>query len=265
MARWLGNLEKKLEQYSSDSHPKYRVYISAEPAPTADSHIIPQGILEAAIKITNEAPTGMFANLHKALDNFSQETFEQCSKEAEFKSILFALCYFHAVVCERRKFGPQGWNRVYPYNNGDLTISVNVLQNYLEANSKVPWEDLRYLFGEIMYGGHITDDWDRRLCRTYLGEYMNFAMLDGDLHFAPGFNVPPNTDYKGYHTYIDENLPPESPALYGLHPNAEIEFLTKISENLFRTVFELQPRDAGAGAGAGASREEKVSTRATSV
>lgn len=37
---------------------------------------------------------------------------------------------------------------------------------------KVPWEDLRYLFGEIMYGGHVTDDWDRRLCRTYLEEYM---------------------------------------------------------------------------------------------
>ena len=56
---------------------------------------------------------------------------------------------------------------------GDLTISVNVLYNYLEANSKVPWEDLRYLFGEIMYGGHITDDWDRRLCRTYLEVYMH--------------------------------------------------------------------------------------------
>ena len=37
---------------------------------------------------------------------------------------------------------------------------------------KVPWTDLRYLFGEIMYGGHITDDWDRRLCRTYLEEFM---------------------------------------------------------------------------------------------
>ena len=23
-----------------------------------------------------------------------------------------------------------------------------------------------------MYGGHITDDWDRRLCRTYLEEFM---------------------------------------------------------------------------------------------
>ena len=42
---------------------------------------------------------------------------------------------------------------------------------------KVPWEDLRYLFGEIMYGGHITDDWDRRLCRTYLQEYMKPEMV----------------------------------------------------------------------------------------
>ena len=60
-----------------------------------------------------------------------------CSKENEFKSILFSLIYFHAVVVERRKFGPQGWNRSYPYNTGDLTISVNVLYNYLEANNKV--------------------------------------------------------------------------------------------------------------------------------
>ena len=81
--------------------------MSAEPAPTAEGHIIPQSILEAAIKITNEPPTGMQANLHKAFDNFDQETLEMCSKEAEFKSILFSLCYFHAVVAERRKFGPQ--------------------------------------------------------------------------------------------------------------------------------------------------------------
>jgi dynein heavy chain len=50
----------------------------------------------------------------------------------------------------------QGWNKAYPFNTGDLIISMNVLFNYLEANSRIPWEDLRYLFGEIMYGGHIT-------------------------------------------------------------------------------------------------------------
>lgn len=100
-----------------------------------------------------------------------------CARETEFKSILFSLCYFHAVVCERRKFGAQGWNRVYPYNTGDLRISVMVLYNYLEANAKVPWEDLRYLFGEIMYGGHITDDWDRKLCKTYLEVYLHPDMV----------------------------------------------------------------------------------------
>lgn len=80
--------------------------------------VVFQGILESSIKITNEPPTGMMANLHKALDNFSQETLEMCSKEAEFKAILFSLCYFHAVVAERRKFGAQGWNKVYPFNVG---------------------------------------------------------------------------------------------------------------------------------------------------
>ena len=75
VAKWLGTLEKKLEQYSLESHDAYRVYISAEPSGTRESHIIPQGILESSIKITNEPPTGMFANLHKALDNFNQVRF----------------------------------------------------------------------------------------------------------------------------------------------------------------------------------------------
>lgn len=56
---------------------------------------------------------------------------------------------------------------------------MHVLCNLItKATSlQVPWTDLRYLFGEIMYGGHITDDWDRRLCRTYLEEYMKPEMV----------------------------------------------------------------------------------------
>lgn len=73
-----------------------------------------------------------------------------------------------------------------------------------------------------------------------------------------GFPAPPNTDLVGYHTYIDEAIPPESPYLYGLHPNAEIGFLTMTAENLFRTVFEMQPRDTGNSGGQTVTREEKV-------
>ena len=46
--------------------------MSAEPAADRAGHIIPQGVLESSVKITNEPPTGMLANLSKAFDNFNQ-------------------------------------------------------------------------------------------------------------------------------------------------------------------------------------------------
>ena len=78
-------------------------------------------------------------------------------------------------------------------------ISTDVLYNYLETFSKVPWTDLRYMFGEIMYGGHISDDWDRRLCSSYLDVYIHADMLESGFELAPGFPAPPNSDYKDYH------------------------------------------------------------------
>ncbi|TNN78389.1 Dynein heavy chain 11, axonemal [Liparis tanakae] len=261
VARWLPSLDALLETAAVGSHPNYRVFITGEPAPSPEQHVIPRGMLENAIKITNEPPTGMNASLHAALNNFSQDTLDMCSREQEFNSMFFSVCFFHACVTERRKFGPRGWNHNYPFSTGDLVISATVLYNYLEANTKsmqVPWEDLCYLFGEILYGGHITDAWDRRLCQTYLQEFMHPKMFEGELFLCPGFLSPPFMDYSGYHSYIDEHVPSENPTLYGLHPNAELECLTVTSDNLFRTLLELQPQDSSRGEGAAQSSEEKV-------
>ncbi|XP_030605544.1 dynein heavy chain 11, axonemal [Archocentrus centrarchus] len=263
VARWLPTLDALLETTAVDSHPSYRVFITGEPAPCPEQHVIPRGILENAIKITNEPPTGMNACLHAALSNFSQDTLEMCSREQEFNSMLFTLCFFHSCVTERRKFGPQGWNHNYPFSTGDLTISANVLYSYLETNTKsmqVPWEDLCYLFGEIMYGGHITDNWDRRLCKTYLQEFMHPKMFETELFLCPGFLAPPFLDYIGYHHYIDEYLPSENPTLYGLHPNAELECLTVTSDNLLKALLELQPQNSSRGEGTAQSTEEKVTS-----
>ncbi|KFV89861.1 Dynein heavy chain 11, axonemal, partial [Fulmarus glacialis] len=173
VAKRLGALEELLEQYREESHPDFRVFISAELAPTPEEHIIPQGILEHSIKVTSESPTGMLANLHAALYNFDQYTLEQCTREGEFKSILFSLCYFHTCVAGRLKFGPQGWNGRCPFSARDLADCITVLCRCLETHAKVPWEDLHYLFGEIIYGGHITDARDRRLCCIYLQEFIS--------------------------------------------------------------------------------------------
>ena len=63
--------------------------------------------------------------------------------------------------------------------------------------------------GEIMYGGHITDAWDRRTCNSYLAVLVNEQLFSG-LELGPGFASPDPTllDYEGYLTYVDEKLPP---------------------------------------------------------
>jgi len=56
---------------------------------------------------------------------FSKEEFED--KDNKVKSILFALCFFHSTMIERRRFGPKGWNMFYPFSIGDLRDSSLVL------------------------------------------------------------------------------------------------------------------------------------------
>jgi dynein heavy chain len=75
---------------------------------------------------------------------------------------------FHSLIVGRKKFGSQGWSRNYNFNDGDLTICGDVLHNYLTKYEKVPYADLAYIYGDIMYGGHITDNWDRRTNSSYL-------------------------------------------------------------------------------------------------
>jgi dynein heavy chain len=171
MQTWLvgmNGLEGMLETVYESAHPKFRCFISSEPPPMPEMNIIPESIMQGALKVANEAPQDLKANLRRAYSKFSQDKIDASTKQNEFKSILFGLCYFHSLILGRKKFGSQGWSRGYNFNDGDLTICADVLHNYLKAYDVVPYDDLRYLYGEIMYGGHITDNWDRRTNNTYL-------------------------------------------------------------------------------------------------
>ena len=112
--------------------------------------------------------------------------------------------------------------------------------------------------GEVLYGGHVFNDWDRRLTNTYLELWLSEPLLDS-IEFFPGFASPPALNMKGYNEYIDENFPPESPACYGLHSNAEIGFRLQQANLMFLNIESLQPRTAGGGAGLSVEDKAKQS------
>lgn len=115
---------------------------------------------------------------------------------------------FHSLILGRKKFGSQGWSRNYNFNDGDLRICADVLHNYLERYELVPYDDLRYIFGEIMYGGHITDNWDRRTNNTYLRVLIRPELLQ-NMSIIPGYKSPDPAkfDYSAYSRYIEDKLP----------------------------------------------------------
>jgi len=252
LPKWLIELEKRIERNSHDAHPDFRLFLTSDP-----SNTIPVALLQRSIKLTQEPPPGIKALYKRSWSSFDDNTWDASSKQQEMKKTLFCITFFHACMVERKKFGPQGWNRVYPFSLGDLTVCKDVLFNYLEtAGSQVPWEDLKYIFGEIMYGGHITDDFDRLLCATYLDKLMRNEIFEG-MEVYPGFTIPGDIHHKAMMEYIEENMGMESPVMFGLHPNAEIGFRLEQSDTLYAVVADLQPRSASGGSGA--SVQERVS------
>jgi dynein heavy chain len=269
MTAWLPTLERTLELCSEHADRNFRCFISAEAPPTPHMKSIPESLLQSCIKVANEAPADIKSNLRRAWSNFSGTTIANSSKPKEFKSCLFGLCFFHSVMLGRRKFGAQGWSRKYSFNTGDLVICANVLANYIDNNEEVPWDDLRYIFGEIMYGGHITDFWDRRTAITYLQVLFREDLFTG-MELAPGFASPmldsgPGFSYDEYAEYLETRLPKPSPTTFGLHPNAEIGYLTSSAEELFQIVVKLtdQPGGGGDDAEEGGAAEDEIGPEGT--
>lgn len=157
---------------------------------------------------------------------------------------------FHSLILGRRKFGNIGWSRIYNFNDGDLTICGDVLHNYLSKYEKVPYEDLRYIYGEIMYGGHITDALDRITNNTYLERIIQPAIMEQmQLTQTVGFKspIPQRTDRDKYCEIVETQLPAESPQMFGLHPNAEIGYLTADGNALFEQILLIQGGSGKAG------------------
>ena len=155
---WMSQLEKRVENFAPDGiHKEFRLWLTSLPSPH-----FPVSVLEGSVKMVNEPPAGLKANLRMTFSKVDDEYLDKSSKEMWWKMNHFALCFCHAVVLERRKFGPLGFNIRYGFTEGDCDVGKEQLYMLLEDYDEIPWKVIRVLVTDINYGGRVTDDWDRR-------------------------------------------------------------------------------------------------------
>uniref|UniRef100_A0A3B4XCN1 Dynein axonemal heavy chain 2 n=1 Tax=Seriola lalandi dorsalis TaxID=1841481 RepID=A0A3B4XCN1_SERLL len=243
---WMPDLDKLVEQLQVQKpHSNFRLWLSSSPHPD-----FPITILQAGIKMTTEPPKGVKANMKRLYQLVTETQFNRCSRPVFYRKLLFSLCFFHSILLERKKFLQLGWNIVYGFNDSDFEVR-SLLSLYLDEYEEIPWDALKYLIAGVNYGGHVTDDWDRRLLTTYINDYF-YTVTHTYL-----FTTPIIWEYTP--EYISMLPSTEHPEVFGQHPNADIASQIAETRTLFETLLSLQPQvTSPTTAGAGPSREDKM-------
>lgn len=106
----------------------FRLWLSSNPHPK-----FPISILQKCIKVTTEPPKGVKANMLRLYSNMPKELGTLVKENKVFyKRSLFALCWFHSLIIERKRFKTLGWNIIYDFNDSDFETADKILQLYID-------------------------------------------------------------------------------------------------------------------------------------
>lgn len=257
---WLPKLEQICQEMKPEEvHEDFRLWLTSLPTPQ-----FPVSLLQNGVKMTNEPPKGLKANLQGTWTSLTEAEINRCKKPEAFKKLLFALTFFHAVILERRKFGALGWNIPYEFTENDLAVCVTQLRDFIDMYEDIPYRVIHFLTYDTNYGGRVTDDVDRRTICTILDDFINPAVLEDGYKFSPSGKYITITsgkrdEYLKYISALDNFAEPE---VFGLHSNADITSAQEETASMLQTILALLPRATG---GSGKTREETISETSLSI
>lgn len=217
----------------------------------------PVSVLQNSVKMTMEPPSGLKANVLQTMDNFDNQQLNDSRKPDEFKKLIFAFAFFHAIVQDRRKFGAIGWNIAYAFTYEDFDVCRRQLKIFTDMYDEIPFEVLNILGARVNYGGRVTDDKDERLIKAILQRFVNEKTLEVGYTFSASgiYKTIPGGSKEDYINYIQTFPLNPSPEAFGLHENAEIITNQNKTRDIIELVQATQPRSSSGG---GKSREEII-------
>jgi len=252
---FMKNLENIINNMSikeKDIHHQFRLWVSALP-----SNNILSSILVNSLKMTLESPIEIKANIKKLLNTQKKDwdleidLMKQLNKDYEYAKFLLALMHFHSILLVRKNYGPLGWNIKYSFNDSDFLISKNILKYNLEKNpTSIPYKAIIYLTADCIYGGRVTDDWDRRTLYSILNDFYNENVLRENVYKINNLDdyiIPYLDTYEEYVNQIDNYPTNESPALIGLHKNALIRRQVEESSLMLMSLAGLEKGKSSEG------------------
>ena len=86
--------------------------------------------------------------MRRAFAEIDPGHFENHELEQDWRRMVFSLCFFHAILQERKKFGPLGWNIKYEFNDSDRECCLLNLDLFCKGN-RIPWDALSYITGKL--------------------------------------------------------------------------------------------------------------------
>uniref|UniRef100_UPI00398EE57F dynein axonemal heavy chain 6-like isoform X2 n=1 Tax=Pristiophorus japonicus TaxID=55135 RepID=UPI00398EE57F len=241
--------------------PEFRLLLSSK-----SDHNFPISILQEGVKVAVEPPQGL---KNKLLTSFgasgsgevTERMFRKENTGLTWRRLLFSLCLFNAVIQERNKYGALGWNIPYEFSSADLEVAILNLEMLLRHEVDIPWTALRYLTGEVVYGGRVTDNWDRRCLNCTLSRFYTPDILQEGFSFsADGVYsmISENMDLLQCINYIESLPDSDSPDIFGMHTNAEKAYLESQAKEFLGIITSIKPQLSGVKAISDHRSQEEV-------
>lgn len=215
-SRWLTQLERVLGGVLVNT--EFKLFLTCHLSPDQ----IPAGIITNSQVLTYETQPGMKLILRDTLRSIVKDKFKNL---ATYKHVCFLLSWYHALIIERLKFVPASFSKKHDFTDADATSAVFAIDQIFEKLNKeivdpdvVPWNEIRYLVGTIVYGGKLADKEDARYCeelavKLFTGDSYNedFNLIDTEESKELGLSLLISTghdvDYDDWILQLPETIP----------------------------------------------------------